>query len=266
MNEVKTTTQDSTESGLVCNLAAGSRIKLIGLGGVGCIVLQYLALFLRSLNVPIRLVLIDGDEFEPSNAKRMAFSVIGNKADVKVEETLGMLGTCDIATVAVPEYVTAENIERLIRPGDHVALCVDNHGTRRLVAEHCSKLSDIALFSGGNDGVDPPTERGTYGNVQIHIRRAGEDLTVPITRFHPEIANAVGKPVSEQNCGQMAVSMPQILFANLAVASAMLNAFYSFTCGELRYQEVKFDIIEGRVLPQLPLKRDQIPQPLASPL
>ena len=52
-------------SQLVCALSADARIKLIGLGGVGCIVLQFLAMFLRSLMQPVRLVLIDGNALEP---------------------------------------------------------------------------------------------------------------------------------------------------------------------------------------------------------
>jgi molybdopterin/thiamine biosynthesis adenylyltransferase len=60
-------------SPLVCCLPAGARIKLIGLGGVGCIVLQFLAMFLRSLMRSVRLVLIDGDHFEPQNLQRMNF-------------------------------------------------------------------------------------------------------------------------------------------------------------------------------------------------
>src|SRR5262249_60475714 len=81
------------------------------------------------------------------------------------------------------------NVGQLIRNGDHVLLCVDNHPTRKLVSDHCGTLANVALFSGGNEGVEPPRERGTYGNVQVYLRKGGRDLTVPLTRFHPEIAN-----------------------------------------------------------------------------
>jgi len=126
-------------------------------------------------------------------------------------------------------------------------------------------LSDVALFSGGNDGVNPPNERGTYGNVQIHVRRDGTDWTAPLTKFHPEIRQAEGELPGGPNCGQMAESIPQILFANLGVASAMLNAFFAYTCGRLGYQEVQFDILEARSLPQFPLQGNRIPQPLSAP-
>jgi hypothetical protein len=238
---------------LICQLPDECRIKVLGLGGIGCIVLQYLAIFLKSLARPVRLVLIDGDKFEAKNSQRMMFGTMGNKAEVKAAETVAWLGASEVAVAAVPQFVTEENLTQLIKEGDYVFLCVDNHPTRKLVSDHCSSLTEVALFSGGNDGVELPRERGTYGNVQVHIRQRGADLTVPLTRFHPEIAKPKGKLPTETNCAQLAQSSPQILFTNLAVASAMLNAFFSYTCGELTYQEVKLDIVEARMLPQFPI-------------
>jgi hypothetical protein len=174
-----------------------------------------------------------------------------------------LLGSCDVSVVAVPEYVTSENSERLIREGDIVFLCVDNHPTRKLVSDRCGQLSDVVLISGGNEGVEPPKERGTYGNVQIAIRKGGRDLTAPLTRYHPEIANPKGKLPTEVDCGELAVSSPQILFTNIAVASAMLNAFFTYCCDRLTYQEVKFDILDARMLPQFPVAPEQLTSPLS---
>jgi hypothetical protein len=238
---------------LVCHLAEGSRLKIVGLGGIGCIVLEYLAIFLRSLMLPVRLVLIDGDKFEVRNSERMSFQALGNKAEVKAADTTEMLDDSPVEVAAVAEYVTADNVGRLILPGDYVFLCVDNHVTRRLVSEHCQTLADATLLSGGNDGVEPPSRLGTYGNVQVAIRRQGRDLTAAITRYHPEIFRAQGELPGGPNCGQLAVATPQILFANLAVASAMLSTFFVCICGRLTYQELQFDILEGRCVPHFPL-------------
>jgi hypothetical protein len=229
------------------------RVKVIGLGGVGCIVVEYVAVFLQSLGQPVRLVLIDGDTFEAGNARRMRFGEFGNKAEVKAAELLAWLGESDVAVAPVGEYLTPDNVARLIREGDHVLLCVDNHATRKLVSEHCGSLTDVTLVSGGNDGVEPPRQRGTYGNVQVYLRRGGQDATASLTRFHPEIANPRGKLPTELSCVELAQSVPQILFTNLAVASAMLNAYFACCCGALAYQEVKFDVLDARMLPQLPV-------------
>ncbi len=238
---------------LECGLPENARVKVIGLGGIGCVVLQYLAVFLKGLGRPVRLVLIDGDHFEAGNSQRMVFHKVGNKAEVKAAEALGWLGTSAVSVAAVPQYLTPENVGQFVRPGDHVFLCVDNHPTRKLVSDHCGTLESVALFSGGNEGVDPPHERGTYGNVQAYLRKDGRDLTAPLTRFHPEIANPKGKLPTQMSCAELAVSTPQVLFTNVAVASALLSAFFAHTCGRLSYQEVKLDILEGRMLPQLPL-------------
>ena len=248
------------ENELTPDLPADSRVKVIGLGGIGCIVLEYLAVFLKGLGQPVRLVLIDGDAFKASNTRRMVFHQFGNKAEVKASEVLGWLGTSDVAVASVPEYVTPENVARLIREGDQVFLCVDNHATRKLVSDHCGSLESVVLVSGGNDGVEPPRQRGTYGNVQVYLRKQGRDISASLTRFHPEIANPKGKLPTELSCVELAQSVPQILFTNLAVASAMLNAYLAWTCGKLNYQEVKLDVLDARMLPQLELR----PEPAAA--
>lgn len=243
--------QTARDGLLDCALPANSCIKIIGLGGIGCIALPYLAIYLRSLMRPLRLVLIDGDAFEHRNRSRMQFAELGNKAEVKAAEIIRQLDTCDLSVLAIGEYVTPDNASRLIRDEDIVFLFVDNHATRKVISEHCEKLDNVTLFSGGNEGVDPPRENGTYGNVQIAVRRNGRDLTAPLTRFHPEIANPAGKLPTDMNCVESAASTPQILFANMTVAVAALNAFFAYSCGRLSYQEVTFDILEARMLPQL---------------
>ena len=239
---------------IVCRLPENSRVKIVGLGGIGCWLLPPLALFLRNLRQPVRLTLIDGDAFDPiGNASRMLFQSAGNKAEVKAGETIALLGSCDVSVVAVPEYIAPGNIEGLIKDGDIVFLCVDNHPTRKLVSDHCVGLPNALVVSGGNEGVDPPRERGTYGSVQVALRQAGKDRTAPLTKYHPEIADPKGKLPTEMDCIELAQAKPQIHVTNHAVASAMLSAFFACTCGRLGYGEVKLDVLEARMLPQFPV-------------
>jgi hypothetical protein len=228
-------------------------VKLIGLGGVGGIVARYGAIFLASLARDVRFVLLDGDQFEYANSNRMWFTGFGNKAAVIRDELLPRFAETNLTLIAAQEYVTADNITRLIQPGDLCLLCVDNHATRKLVNDHCAGLADACLISGGNDGVGPDSSgrsrRGTYGNVQVYIRRHGQDASPPLTANHPEIASPADALPGEQNCTEMVASTPQILFANLAVASAMLNTLWLHLCGALHYQELCFDIAEGLMRP-----------------
>jgi hypothetical protein len=232
-------------------------VKIIGLGGVGGIVARYGAVFLASLNRDLRLVLIDGDSFEPRNAGRMLFLNHGNKAVVVQQDLLEYLADARLAVVAIQEYVTAENIARLIQEDDTVVLAVDNHATRKLVSDFCTReRRNVCLISGGNDGVgrdaDGHEQRGTYGNCQIYVRREGCDATPSLTHLHPEIAEPQDHLPTDQDCIELAVSVPQILFANLTAATAILNTLWLHLCGALHYGEICFDVAEGLMRP-LPL-------------
>jgi hypothetical protein len=234
-------------------LPANASVKLIGLGGVGGILARYVSVFLHSLGQEVRLVLIDGDSFEHSNSTRMVFSDFGNKAAVMRQELLGRFPDSALTVVAVEEYVTADNIGRLIHPGDLCLLAVDNHATRKLVNDHCAGLPSICLISGGNDGAGPDSSgtvrRGTFGNVQAYVRHDGKDLSYPLIRNHPEIEHPADRLPTDLNCTELIASVPQILFANLAVASAMLNSLWLYLCTELQYGELAFDIAEGLMRP-----------------
>ncbi|MHC5211178.1 MAG: ThiF family adenylyltransferase [Planctomycetota bacterium] len=238
---------------LVPDLSSVQAIKLVGLGGVGGIAARYLAVFLAACDADLRLVLIDGDAFEDGNAARMVFAHCGNKAQVVRDALRPVLGGTRVALVAVEEFLTPENLPRLIGEGDVVLLCVDNHGTRRVVDEHCAGLGDVTLISAGNDGVEPEQGlRGTWGNVQVRLRRGGQDRSPSLGAYHPEIAEARDPPPGSEpveHCAEQVASVPQILFANLTAASGMLNAFWALSCGSLGYSEVGFDILGGRMRP-----------------
>lgn len=229
-------------------------IKVIGIGGIGCALLPHLARYLATSGESGRLTLVDGDAFEARNADRQAFSELGNKAKVKATELARQFE--GLSFRAIPEYVTPENAGRVIRSGDVVFLGVDNHRTRRVVSDHCQTLADVTLFSGGNDYTD--------GNVQVYVRRAGRDVTLPLTRFHPEIADPKDRSPHEMSCDELSQeAAPQLLFTNLAVASAMLNAFYAWRLGKLQYGEVYLDILEGKATPTPRRPAHEPPDPTA---
>lgn len=211
-------------------------IKTIGIGGIGCALLPFLCRFLHYSESRARLTLIDGDRFERRNAARQAFSRLGNKAEVKAVELAREFEVLSFRSV--PEYVTEANVGRLIGAGEVVFLMVDNHASRNLVSHHAATLPEITLISGGNDYKD--------GNVQIYVRQDGQNLTPSLTRYHPEIATPQDRNPAVMSCEElMEAGAPQLLFANLMVASLMLNAFYAITQGCLNYSEVYLDIVQN---------------------
>jgi molybdopterin/thiamine biosynthesis adenylyltransferase len=211
-------------------------IKAIGIGGIGCALLPFLCRYLQYSGERARITLIDGDRFERGNAARQAFSGLGNKAEVKSRELAREYE--GLAFRSQPEYVTEDNVARLIGEGEVVFLMVDNHASRHLVSRHVSSLADLSLISGGNDYED--------GNVQVYIRQQGLDLTPSLARYHPEIATPQDRNPAALSCEElMAAGAPQLLFANLMVASLMLNAFYALRQGRLNYSEVYLDILQN---------------------
>ena len=211
-------------------------IKAIGIGGIGCALLPFLCRYLQYSGEKARVTLIDGDRFERGNAARQAFSGLGNKAEVKSRELAREYEA--VAFRSRPEYVTEDNVARLIGEGEVVFLMVDNHASRHLVSRHVSSLADLSLISGGNDYED--------GNVQVYIRQGGLDLTPSLARYHPEIAAPQDRNPAALSCEElMAAGAPQLLFANLMVASLMLNAFYALRQGRLNYSEVYLDILQN---------------------
>jgi hypothetical protein len=81
--------------------------------------------------------------------------------------------------------------------------------------------------------------------------REGLSLTNPLTRFHPEIAQPQDSAPYALSCAELIqAGAGQLLFTNLAVASAMLSAFLGWLMHDrVSYEEVYLDVLLGRVTP-----------------
>ena len=224
------------------------RFVVIGLGGVGGLVLRLLVPFLHHdrAGEATTVLCVDGDSFEPRNRERMWFEELGPKANVLAEELARDYGD-RVSLIPVPQYVTPQRARHLITERDIVFCSPDNHATRRLVERRCARLDDVALFSGGNDGVEGEAT-GTYGNVQVYLRARGRDVTNPLSAFHPEIRDPKDR-VPGAGCVATLPSAPQLLFTNAAVAASLLGAFYAWYRGELDYEEAYLDLLTGRHVP-----------------
>ena len=218
------------------------KIKIIGIGGIATWLVDPLVRFLiYTIQSDRQITLVDGDSFEDRNRNRQVFSKNGKKAEIKAEQLRSVFPSLEIT--ALTEYVTLDNVVTVIREDDIVFLCVDNHRTRQLVSDRCEELENVVLFSGGNEDTD--------GNVQIFVRKDGENVTLPLTsEYHPEIAYPEDKnPGEVAGCQALMNSEPelnsQLLPMNFAVASAMLSAFFCYMEGVLLYDELYIDIKSG---------------------
>ncbi len=224
------------------------RVAVLGLGGIGGWVATPLATYLNhevkiGTYPSVELTLIDGDKYEPKNKARQVFSTIGNKAEVTAERLSADLD--ELLITVVKDYVTPANIARHVGEGQIILSCVDNHNSRKMLSNHCSKLKNVTLISGGNDGVEPANGLdGLSGNIQVYIRRDGKDVTLPLdNKFHPEIdipndKNPGVEGRNEYSCVVRVNTSPQIVFTNFMVADMMLRAFFASITSGVSYDEV----------------------------
>lgn len=226
------------------------RVVIVGVGGVGTRLARELPMYLSRRHPGAEVVLVDGDHFEPKNRDRQDFDAGGvgvNKARFWAEKVAADYP--ELRVTYRDTFVTRHNVDMYVPEGSHVFCAVDNHASRLLLSERVSSMRDGVLVSGGNDYHD--------GNVQVHVRRGGVDLTPPITYLHREIADPAdprhGKNPAEMSCEELAAaSTPQLQFANGMVAQLMLSAFWNVSEGvEPPYSEVYFDLKRGTQRPVL---------------
>jgi molybdopterin/thiamine biosynthesis adenylyltransferase len=210
-------------------------IKIVGLGGIGSILSEKLSRFLNYSSSSICFItLVDGDYYEHKNFERQSFVTCGeNKAIVKKGELEGIFNK--LIFECFPNFVNNNTIKDVIKEGDTVFLCVDNHKTRKLVSDYCSNLNDIVLISGGNELTD--------GNIQIFVKKGGEKITPSLTDYHKELENPEDKSPEEMTCEEFYKSEPQLYFTNLMVASYMCAAFYNTINQRYDFSEVYFDLV-----------------------
>ncbi len=211
-------------------------VKVIGLGGLGSWLVAPLCHFLTYAYPGSHVTFIDGDAYEDKNRDRQVFSKFGNKAEITLERMRELYPK--ILFGARATYVHDENVVTLIRDGDIVMLGVDNHATRRLISDRCVELDNIVLISGGNEY--------TNGTVQLHIRRDGEDATLPIANeFHPEIEFPEDRNPHEQGCEELVDAEPQLIITNNLVAARMLSVLYAFLEDKAKYDLIYTDVESG---------------------
>ncbi len=223
-----------------------TNIKVIGLGGIGSIFADKLARYIsfgKNADENFSITLIDGDKFEPKNLERQEFIFLKNKALSKQDDINGRFGDGTVSDI-FDEYITNDNANEMIKDGDTIFLCVDNHTTRKLVSNYVSTIDNCILISGGNDYID--------GNVQVYIRENGKDLTPSLTMYHPEIDNPTDQHPVNMSCEELSNSDPQLYFSNLTAATVMCWVLYALQQGKFNFlkSEVYFDIEMMCIVPK----------------
>lgn len=122
---------------------SNAKVLVIGAGGLGCPVLQYLtAAGVGTIGV------IDFDVVELSNLQRQVLfgtSSLGKNKAIAAQERLQDLN-CDISIIAYPEPLTYQNAITLFREYDIIVDGSDNFETRYLVNDACIITNKPLVF------------------------------------------------------------------------------------------------------------------------
>lgn len=164
------------------------RIIFLGVGGNSHG--PYLAgMFVVNRYPDAQLLIVDGKEYKKGHEDHEFFLRPGPKPHVQAlllhsaYPALTVVPVCKFVDRTTTEHTIA--VHDLLQDGDYVVMVVDNHETRRLVAQHATTLRNITLISGAIDGNDV--------GIWLYLRRDGHDLTTsPLDRY-PDIARANDK-------------------------------------------------------------------------
>jgi len=123
---------------------AAARVAVVGAGGLGVPVLQFLA----GAGIG-QLVIIDGDALEPSNLHRQCWYALADCGKPKAELAATRVAALNssVATHVHKERLTAENIERLLADCDLVIDCTDNFASKFLLNDHAHRSATTTIFA-----------------------------------------------------------------------------------------------------------------------
>lgn len=168
------------------------------------------------------IMLIDGKRYDDHHRHRQYFVNDDAKAIEQWRLWKGHYPAAPLSHQVV--YVDNNNVATLIPNGAIVLTAPDNLATRKLLSDHAVTLTSCLLISGGNDVIDEKRQTdGSLGNVLVHYRLNGQDVTAPITRFHPEIAEPDDTGPTDISCEALVrAGAPQLKITNDLVGIGMM--------------------------------------------
>lgn len=226
-------------------------IVVVGTGGTGSWLINYLSLLIYSIKetsgAEIALSVIDDDVVEQKNLYRQNFchADIGfSKAELLARRyggarglEIGLYKERISSTKRLKEIFNSSNYDNSAIPV--LVGCVDNNEARRLFHKFFTQSSDLVWLDAGNEQMS--------GQVVMGIKRKGKVYLPPITDLYPDILDKAKDPVSNERCGNIAVTnllkSSQYFITNITAATTLLNFLYQLLMGmELTVNAADFNI------------------------
>jgi len=245
------------------NMVNPLRIKIIGIGGIGSYLAEWITMSCSFHAADSVLYLVDGDTFEPKNKERQNFTELGFKARVVAKELQDQFS--NVFLYAVPSWIVAPGMESIVQEGDEdagvskisatdffedgdiIVLAVDNNACRGDVFKAAALLNDVDVFSGGNG--EKKTGDALFGSVYHWRRRNGDDVNGSPLQYHEdEYLHPKDRNPGELSC-QERMKLDggmQTLAANVSVAAIIL-AKMTMTIFSADEAEIERSIAQGEI-------------------
>lgn len=239
------------------------RFVVIGAGGIGGWLIRALAPTIEYTDkiapASKNLVIVDGDIFEPKNATRQDFEMLGPKPEVRCAELAPRYPMVNFTPVNKWVVETAPKTKSsseggdelssvitatdLLQEGDVICCVVDNFACRAVVTDAASKLKNVDLFHAGNDDA-------YFGSYYHYQRREGIDVTEN-PMWKDEFANPTDRNPGEMSCEDRAKieGGTQLIWTNMAVAAQLgvkINRLIVQDVREAETDEAFFDFEKVR--------------------
>tara|TARA_B100001121_G_C18660107_1_gene608443 strand:+ start:281 stop:1030 length:750 start_codon:yes stop_codon:yes gene_type:complete len=119
-----------------------SKVLIIGIGGLGCPLLTYLA-----ASGVGKIGIVDHDKVEISNLNRQTLFTINDLGKFKVNQAKNKITKINnrIKIIVYKKKITEKNINSIIRDFDIICDGTDNYETRYLINDQCKKNKKILI-------------------------------------------------------------------------------------------------------------------------
>jgi len=192
------------------------------------------------------IVVVDGDNYEESNANRQVF-VSQHQGTNKAVATVERIGHPDLRAVA--SYVDEESFAKLLQAHVNkkakilVITSVDNHATRKAIIDCLdnNKYQNFFLISPGN--------QFSTGQTITYVKHKGKTVGNHPYEKYPEMKTPDDFiPGTVQGCAAMMISTPQLILANMAAAWAVLANVYALLEDKGWFDEIHFDSVKAKIV------------------
>ena len=169
-----------------------SRVLIIGLGGLGCPVLQYAA------GSGIGTIgLIDNDNIEVSNLHRQTIFLTNDigKSKVEVAEKVTNMINPETKTLIYKERLDDKNASKIIKEYDFIVDCTDNNSSKMIINDACFENNKPLIYA---------SVSGFFGQISTFKSYLKDKHNNP----YPSYRCLKIKDINENDCNHIGVLGP----------------------------------------------------------